>query len=248
MPYRVDYLAGLLVVGALIGWAVGRRAPERTARGYYVVSVAAVAARAAGTFAYAIFGFMPVTITAWAIARDANNVIVGALLGLAMRDRAVLREPALLRALSVSTGLWFIAGGITSSFASDSMTQFFVQSGYAPAFFKLIVTVEVLGGAALLLPQAVALGCAMLMIDMLGAIETHAHNGDGIHADMDAIAILIRLVIIAALWLITWRPALPPRRAIALVAAGSAVCLTIAITGAHVVRALSTVVPAATSP
>lgn len=239
MPYRVDYLVGLLVVGALIGWAVGRRVPgrpARTARVYYVVSVAAVAARAAGTFAYAIFGFLPVTITAWAVARDASNLVLGALFGLAIRDRAVLREPGLLRALCVATGLWFVAGGVTSSYASDGMTQFFVQSGYARELFKVIVAVEVIGGAALLLPWAVPVGGAMLMIDMLGAIATHAHNGDGLDADMDAISIVVRLVVIAALWLIAWRPTLAPRRVIALVAAGAIGCLLIAIAGAHVVR------------
>jgi uncharacterized membrane protein YphA (DoxX/SURF4 family) len=242
MPYRVDYLVGLLVTGALGGWLLGRRpagAAARAARGYLVLSLVTVSARVAATFGYAIFGFTPAAITAWAVARDAGNVVVGALFGLALRERRVLREADVLRALCVSTGIWFVVGGLVSAFAIEGMTQFFVQSGYAAPFLKLIITVEIVGGVALLLPWAVPVGLIMLAVDMLGALYTHARNGDGIDADMDALAVLVRLGAIAALWLLSSRPALARRRVLAMIAAGAVLCLATAVAGSHVVRYLS---------
>jgi uncharacterized membrane protein YphA (DoxX/SURF4 family) len=175
----------------------------------------------------------------WAVARDAGNVVVGALFGLALRERRLLREPDLLRALCVSTGIWFGVGGLASAFAMEGMTHFFAQSGYAPAFLKLIITVEITGGIALLLPWAVPLGTVMLAVDMLGAIYTHARNGDGIDADMDALAVLLRLAAITALWLLASRPGLTWRRLLATIAAAAVLCTTIAIAGSSVVRHLS---------
>jgi uncharacterized membrane protein YphA (DoxX/SURF4 family) len=195
--------------------------------------------RVAATFVYAVFGFNPVTILIWAVARDACNVVLGALFGLALGERGLSREPDVLRAVCLSTGLWFVVGSMVSAFAIDGMTQFFAQSGYAAPFLKLILTVELVGGTALLLPWAVPLGWTMLAVDMLGAIYTHAHNADGIDADMDAISVLLRLAVIAALGLTAWRPALAPRRRLALIAACTAACLIVAVVGSHVVRVLS---------
>lgn len=241
MFYRVDYWFGLVVAGALIGWAIGRRSratdAAAIARGYYIASMVTVGVRVIAIFVFAALGDSKQT---WNIARDVASLAMGALLGLALarRPRGLLREPQVLDALCVSTGAIFAIGGLGSMFAIEFMAQFFRESGYPLAFFKVIVAVELVGGLALLVRWAVPLGLAMLTVDMFGAVSTHLHNGDGIDADMDAFAMLLRLATIAPLWLLSRSPTAPPRRIATLTVAGAAACLLCALIGAAVARQL----------
>jgi hypothetical protein len=243
MFYRVDYWLGLIVVGALIGWAVGRSCraagagPATIAHRYYIASMVTVAVRVVAIFVFAALGDSKQT---WNIARDLGSLIMGALFGLALahRPRNLLREPEVLDALCLATGAHFAIGSMASMFAIEFMAQFFRESGYPLAFFKVIVAVELVGGLALFVRWTVPLGLAMLTVDMFGAIYTHLHNSDGIDADMDAFAMLVRLATIAPLWLLARAPTTPPRRIAALTVAGAAACLVCAIAGAIVVRQL----------
>jgi hypothetical protein len=241
MFYRVDYLLAVSTIGALLGWVLGRRwrgaDPGRMARAYFLASVAAAAARVAATLVYAGFGD---SLGLWPIVRDLGNLVVGALFGMALASRRpLLREPAILDALCLSTGVWFATGGLGSTFVLDWMTKFFHESGYAPGFLRLIIAIEVVGGMALLVRWAVPLGLGLLAVDMFGAIYTHLHNGDGIDADMDALAMLLRLGTIAVLWQVGRRSDVPIRRAFGIAAAGAALCLVAAVAGAQLVRQLS---------
>jgi hypothetical protein len=179
----------------------------------------------------------------WLVVRDLGNLIVGALFGLAIgrrsRGRPLVREPAILDALCLSTGAWFALGGLASTFVVEIMTAFFRESGYAGGFLRVIVTVEIVGGLALFVRWAVPLGLAILSVDMFGAIYTHLRNGDGVDADMDALAMLVRLGTIAVLWQLGRRADVPVRRALGIVAAGAMLCVAAAIAGGHLARHLS---------
>ena len=80
------------------------------------------------------------------------------------------------------------------------MREFFAQSGYPDAFLRFIITVEVFGALAMLIPNAVPAALAGLGIDMFGAVLTHIHNGDPLNDSTGAIAMLLRLGIFAVLW------------------------------------------------
>jgi hypothetical protein len=71
--------------------------------------------------------------------------------------------------------------------------DYFVQMGYTKEFHRVIMTAEVLGGAALLLPwRWLTLTAAFgLTVDMFGALYTQARAGDPL--DAAAFAMLLRL-------------------------------------------------------
>lgn len=63
------------------------------------------------------------------------------------------REPELVLALRLSAGVAFLLAGLVHVFVMDATgTDYFVQVRYTRTFHRFILTAEVLGGAALLLP------------------------------------------------------------------------------------------------
>lgn len=85
---------------------------------------------------------------------DLTNVIVGVLygLGLARGVTDLWREDDLRLAIRVATGGAFVLAGLGNAFYMNGPVDYFVAVGYTKSFHYFIMTAEVLGGAALLLP------------------------------------------------------------------------------------------------
>jgi uncharacterized membrane protein YphA (DoxX/SURF4 family) len=246
MIYRVDYVLAVILAGAIVGALLARRASHieaaRLARGYYILIAARVVLGAVVFTCSIVLTNGRLWSTIGSGIGDAANFLFGALLGLALfraKPLELLRQPALYSALCLSAGFAFVTIGFAKAFHLQEMIEFFTQSGYSSTFLKLIMTAEVLGGAALLLPWAVPAAIAGLSIDMFGAIYTHIHNGDPLNDSTDAIAMLIRLGAIAVIW------ALRPGAAAAVgsmrnrfirVGAGAAICVGAAVAGSALMR------------
>ena len=187
MLYRVDYVFAVLGAGFLIGlfsarWTL-RLAASRIALVYFNT-----------------LGHGP----AWTgVINDLSGIVYGALFGIAVRSadrRKLLLDRAVLSALAISIAVTFASAGLGKAFAMAPMREFFAQSGYPDAFLRFIITVEVFGALAMLIPNAVPAALAGLGIDMFGAVLTHIHNGDPLNDSTGAIAMLLRLGIFAVLW------------------------------------------------
>lgn len=246
MIYRVDYVLGVMFLGLVVGFIFSRwtsaAEPSRLARGYFVVVAILLALRAV---VFAITVVLPAahfwTTTGNAMG-DVTNFFFGFLFGIALlrrERREILCDPSIYFILCISAGIGFIMAGYVKAFSMQGMTQFFAQSGYSPSFLKFIMTAEVLGGAALLIPFTVLPAIAGLAIDMFGAIYTHIHNGDPLNDSTGAIAALIRFAVIVFLW--AWRPrpadvAGSVRRRLSGAAAVAACCAIVAVGGSAMVR------------
>jgi uncharacterized membrane protein YphA (DoxX/SURF4 family) len=203
MLARIEFLLALIVAGAAVAAALSRRLeriePARLARGYLVAVAACMGLRIAAYVAANVFGVLAVRPASTG-PYDLTNVLVGALYGLAAVHArrggfiAFWREPELLLALRLAVGVAFILAGLVNVFIMNATgVDYFVEVGYTKTFHYFIMTAEVLGGAALLLPWrwltlAVAAG---LTIDMFGALYTQARSGDSL--DPAAFAMLFRL-------------------------------------------------------
>lgn len=245
--YRVDYLIALIFTGFLIGTLCSRHASivsaERLGRTYYiaVVTLLSVAAmmlvgRVVLT-SHTIFGSISKVVS------DLGSVFFGALFGLSVRrsDRLdIFRQPIVLQALCLASGYGLAVNGFVSSVYFKQMSAFFTQSGYSVTFLKFIMTVEVLGGIALLVPWAAPLPAAGLSIDMFGSLVTHFHNGDPLNDCTGAISQLIRLTAIAVLWALQRQsptsPARSLRRRLIGITVVAAISFTIAAVGGRLLR------------
>jgi hypothetical protein len=232
MFYRVDYNVALVLAGAIAAALASRRlaalAPERLARGYLALTAAIVALRV-GLFvtlwSLGVHGVQPVA----ALVSDAGFALVGVIYGLAIISLVrggfgdFLRAGQTRFALALSTAATFALAGIGKTFGLDDMLAFFAQSGYSKSFLFFILTIEVLGAMALLLPWrwVVVAAIAGLTVDMVGAIATHVHNGDPLDDSAGAVAALLRLAPLALLCV--------PR---AWTMTGAAVCTAFALLGA----------------
>jgi uncharacterized membrane protein YphA (DoxX/SURF4 family) len=241
MIYRVDYMLAVLLAGSLIGATIRRRAagiePARLSRLYFVVVVVLLAFRATAFVCGLVLSHGTVWNRVGSGLGDALNFSLGALFGLALGGAgrlALLREPPVYSALCLSTSLSFVIAGFSKALYMQGMIEFFTQSGYSVPFLKFIMSIEVLGGLALLVPWAVLPMIAGLSIDMFGAVYTHIHNGDPIHDSTGAIALLIRLGVIAVLRILSRQSlaqALSLRKSFLLVGGGAVICLVLAVSG-----------------
>lgn len=161
---------------------------------------------------------------------DLTNLLVGALFGLALVHARrggfdhFFRAPEVLLAMRVATGIAFVLAGLVNIFIMTSgRPDYFVLMGYTKSFHLFIVTAEVLGGAAILLPWhwlTIAAACG-LTIDMFGALYTQLHVG----APLDAAAFAMLFRLIPLVLLVAkgrWIP----------VAMGAVACAVVAIMGA----------------
>ncbi|WP_394830154.1 DoxX family protein [Pendulispora rubella] len=257
MVYRVDYLFALLLAGGVLGVLLARRAPgltpARAAQYYFVGSMLLLGGRclvcvvrnamASGPWSMLAAGF-----------KDAAVVFLGALIGGAAASKsarwAVLSEPPVLSALCISTGVSFaMPFAFGSSPSWKEMASFFTLSGYSTPLLRFIMTVEVLGGLALLVDWMVPFAVVGLTLDMFGAIYTHAYNGDSIHDDMDAFERLVRLGLIATLWLLHRRRSVPGQRSpLVDVAMGAVACAVAAVAGGTLLHAQKPPAPSAPAP
>jgi hypothetical protein len=119
--------------------------------------------------------------------------------------RSFVTSPYVMKGLCFSVSLSFFCTEI-GKFAHDAdMRQFFLQSGYAVWFMYFIMAAETAGAIGLFVSRTIVPAAIGLMIVMLGAIRTHAHNGDPFSDSLEAFHLLILLACIVALRLLAGR-------------------------------------------
>lgn len=246
MIYRVDYVIGVMLAGLVVGLLLSRRTSSieaaRLARWYFVI-IAVRLALGAVVFACSV---VLVNASTWntisTALGDASNFLLGVLLGVALLRadrREVLSDPSVYSALCLAMGIGFVMSGFGKAFYMEGFIQFFTQSGYSLPFLKFIMTAEVLGGAALLIPITVLPAVVGLSMDMFGAIYTHIHNGDPLNDSTGAIGALIRFGILICLWAWRPRPSDAPgsvRRRLMAAGAVGVCCAIAAVGGSEIVR------------
>jgi len=207
MFYRVDYVIGCMFLGACIGALLSKRTlrfePHHIARVFYALTALRAALGAVAVICSLVFSNQHFWNRISSGLGDFGNLIFGAVFGLALvrsKPLELLREPAVYSALCLSVALAFVGAGLAKAFYLDGMTTFFRHSGYSTAFLRFIIGIEVFGGAALLLSWATLPVIFGLTIDMVGAVYTHVHNGDPLNDRTGAIAMLIRIIVILAVW------------------------------------------------
>jgi uncharacterized membrane protein YphA (DoxX/SURF4 family) len=217
--------AGITVIAAP---RLGRLGSERLARGFLIAVTSLMAVRVVAYVVSNVFGVTAVRPLSTG-PYDLTNLLIGGVYGLALaHTRGQLfedlwREPNLLLALRLSAGVAFVLAGLVNVFLMDSTgTDYFVDLGYTKTFHRFIMTAEVLGGAALLLPWPwlTLISAAGLSIDMFGALYTLMRSGDAL--DAAAVAMVLRLLPLVVL--------IARGRWVAVVT-GALVCAVIAIAG-----------------
>lgn len=233
---RFEILVALILIGAItaaaLSWRLETVAPERLARRFLVGVTALMAVRVAAYIAANVFGVRGVRPLSTG-PLDPANVMIGALLGLAAMKAArgtfasFFREPEVLLALRVATGVAFVLAGLVNAFLADGGVKYFEAMGYTATFRRFMTTAEVLGGVALLLPWTwlTLAATAGLAIDMFGALYTQARVGAPL--DAAAFAMLFRLAPLAVV---------AARGRWVLVSMGAAATGIIAVSGATVMR------------
>lgn len=226
----------LLMLGAagaaILSPRFERIEPARLARGYLVAVAACMAVRVLSYVSANVFGAEAVRPLSSGPG-DPTNVFIGVLYGLALAHvprgglSAFFREPNVLLAVRLATGIAFVLAGLVNVFLPDRGVDFFVHAGYTRTFRLFIMTAEVLGGAALLLPWrwltlAVAGG---LTIDMFGAMYTQVRVGETLADLAPPFAMLFRLAPLVALVL------LGVERRWILVGVGAVACAIVAVAG-----------------
>ncbi|WP_424683383.1 DoxX family protein [Frateuria sp. YIM B11624] len=105
----------------------------------------------------------------------------------------------------VTIGLaWYVAlsfaGFEIGKAAHDTqMRQFFLGSGYTVAFMYAVMVLEIIGAAGLLVARLRTAAAVLLGALMLGAIATHARNGDPVTDSLDAVRMLLLVASVALL-------------------------------------------------
>lgn len=200
---------------------------ERAARIFYSFCVLAGATVLAATILSAL-RLVPIVGTYAAVFRAlvfrGGIVLAGALFGLAVlvafRLRAGARPapPGLafaasewtLRGLCVSTALAFLATEVGKLAHDAEMRSFFTASGYPVWFLYVVIVFETLASLGLLEPRVRLVAACGLAIDMVGAIVTHARNGDPVSDSFEAMHLLATLVAIVGIGVL--RERVPPQR------------------------------------
>jgi uncharacterized membrane protein YphA (DoxX/SURF4 family) len=123
-----------------------------------------------------------------------------AILVIAAPERAPFaRSPWTLRGLGASTALGFFTIEAGKLAHDAEMREFFTASGYPVALMYAVMAAEVLGALGLLVARTRLYAAAGLALLMLGAIGTHAKNGDPFSDSLDAVRMLVLLGGIAVL-------------------------------------------------
>lgn len=226
----------LLVVGGAAAAALAPRLeriePARLAHRYLVAVAAFMGVRVLAYVAANVFGTQAVRPLSTG-PRDLTNLLMGAFYGLAVahawrgRLNAFFREPDVLLAVRLATGVAFVLAGLVNVFLPDMGVDFFVQAGYTKTFRLFIMTAEVLGGVALLLPwRWLTLAAATgLTIDMFGGIYTQVRVGEPLAALAPPLVMLLRLAPLVALVL------LRVKRRWILIGVGALACAIVAVVG-----------------
>jgi DoxX-like protein len=226
----------LIVVGAVAATALAPRLeriePARLAQGYLVGVAAFMGMRVLAYGAANVFGAQAMRPLGTG-PRDLTNLLVGAFYGLAVahirrgRLSAFFREPNVLLAIRLATGVAFVLAGLVNVFLKDMGVDFFIQAGYTKTFRLFIMTAEVLGGVALLLPWRwlTLFAAAGLTIDMFGAVFTQVRVGQSVTQLAPPLVMLLRLAPLVALVL------LGVKRRWTLIGVGAVACACVAVVG-----------------
>ncbi len=99
-----------------------------------------------------------------------------------------------LRGLCVSTALAFLATEVGKLAHDAEMRSFFTASGYPVWFLYAVIAFETLCSVGLLEPRVRLVAASGLALDMVGAIVTHARNGDPVSDSFEAMHLLATLV------------------------------------------------------
>ena len=114
-----------------------------------------------------------------------------------------------LRGLCVSTALAFLATEVGKLAHDAEMRAFFPASGYPVWFLYAVIVFEILCSIGLLEPRVRLVAACGLALDMVGAVVTHARNGDPVSDSFEAIHLLATLVAIVGIGVL--RERVPPR-------------------------------------
>lgn len=245
MFYRVDYIIGCMFLGASIGALLSKRTlrfeSHDIARVFYALTAFRAVLGAVAVICSLVFSKQHFWNRISSGLGDFGNLIFGAIFGLALvrsKPLELLRESAVYSALCLSVALAFVGAGLAKAFYLDGMITFFTHSGYSTALLRFIIGIEVFGGAALLLSWATLPVIFGLTIDMIGAVYTHVHNGDPLNDSTGAIAMLIRIIAILALWALGKNSVSRHeiRRRLLGVGLGFACCFVAAVAGSAMLR------------
>jgi hypothetical protein len=110
--------------------------------------------------------------------------------------RAFITAPAVLSGFCFSVSLSFLCTEVGKLAHVADMRQFFLLSGYAAWFLYFIMVAETLGAVGLLISRTMIPAAIGLMAIMVGAIRTHAHNGNPFSDSLEALHLLVLLVCI----------------------------------------------------
>jgi len=90
-----------------------------------------------------------------------------------------------------------IAGGAAKLVGPASIVESFVKWGL-PAWFRVLVgTFEVIGGLLLAVPATIPIGGVILATIMVGALWTHAANGEWTQTFPSGVLLVLFLAIVA---------------------------------------------------
>ena len=113
--------------------------------------------------------------------------------------RQFLASSLVLRGLCLSVAIAFICTEIGKLTHDGEMREFFQQSGYGVWFLYFIIAGESIASLGLLFRRTTLPAAVGLSAIMVGAIATHAHNGDPFSDSLEAFHLLICLASIIAL-------------------------------------------------
>jgi uncharacterized membrane protein YphA (DoxX/SURF4 family) len=119
---------------------------------------------------------------------------------------AFAASPFLIRGLCVSVSLAFLATEVGKLAHDAEMRAFFTASGYAVWFLYVVIVAETVGAVGLLIPGVRLVAAAFLALDMVGAIATHARNGDPFSDSFEAAHLLVLLICILWIGVVRTRP------------------------------------------
>lgn len=105
----------------------------------------------------------------------------------------------IVQALCVSVAFAFFSAEIGKLTHDAQMRQFFLDSGYAVWFMYAVALTETMAAACLLVPKLRLPAASVLAMVMLGAIFTHARNGDPFSDSLEALHLLVVVACILVL-------------------------------------------------
>lgn len=145
-----------------------------------------------------LLAWLTVLLIRSVVAKDSN-------LSPAFRRMAARIVKTTIWAATITCASFYCMVSIGKMRNAKEMEEFFVQSGYPASLNYVIIIMECFFSIGLLLHAKIRTGllsAIVLLVVMLGAIFTHARNGDPIAASYDAFAQLFVLCLLIALFLV----------------------------------------------